>query len=78
MVPAFVVGAKRRRSDVRRRGVVITGLGIVSPLGFGSEVFWVSALAGKPAIGPLTLFTDSGLPASCPIVGEVRNFRPEG
>jgi 3-oxoacyl-(acyl-carrier-protein) synthase len=58
---------------VRRRGVVITGLGIVSPLGIGSEDFWVSALAGKPVIGPLTLFTDRGLPASCRIVGEVRN-----
>lgn len=47
----------------------MTGLGIVSPLAFGSEDFWASALAGKPAIGPPTLFTDSGLPASCRIVG---------
>jgi 3-oxoacyl-[acyl-carrier-protein] synthase II len=63
---------------VRRRGVVITGVRLVSPLGFTSEDFWVSALAGKPAIGSLTLFTDSGLPASCRIGGEVGNSGQKG
>src|SRR5262245_15117037 len=62
---------------IRRRGAVITGLGIVSPLGIGAEDFWACALAGKPGIGLLTLVTDRDLPVACRIVGEVRNFHPE-
>ena len=58
------------------RRAVITGLGIVSPIGVGVEAFWRSALAGRSGIGRPTLFDASKLAPECQIVGEVRDFNP--
>ena len=58
------------------RRAVITGLGIVSPIGVGVEAFWRSALEGRSGIGRPTLFDASNLPPECQIVGEVRDFNP--
>jgi 3-oxoacyl-[acyl-carrier-protein] synthase II len=58
------------------RQAVITGLGIVSPIGTGVEKFWEAARAGRSGIGRPTLFDASGLPSECQIVGEVRDFNP--
>src|SRR5215510_7724859 len=55
---------------------VITGLGIVSPIGIGVEKFWEAALAGRSGIGRPTLFDSSKLPPECRIVGEVKSFNP--
>jgi 3-oxoacyl-[acyl-carrier-protein] synthase II len=57
-----------------KRHAVITGLGIVSPIGIGIERFWAAALAGRSGIGPPTLFDASKLPRECQIVGEVKDF----
>ena len=57
-----------------KRQAVITGLGIVSPIGVGVEDFWASALAGRSGIGTPTLFDASKLPRECQIVGEVADF----
>jgi len=59
-----------------KRQPVITGLGIVSPIGIGVEKFWVAALAGRSGIGTPTLFDSSKLPLECRIVGEVHDFNP--
>src|SRR3990172_9117432 len=59
-----------------KRQPVITGLGIVSPIGVGVEKFWASALAGRSGIGSPTLFDASKLPPDCRMVGEVRDFNP--
>lgn len=59
-----------------RRQPVITGLGIVSPIGVGVDNFWSSALAGRSGISSPTLFDASKLPPDCRIVGEVRDFNP--
>ena len=56
------------------RRAVITGLGIVSPIGIGVEAFWRAALAGRSGIGRPTLFDATKLPPECQIVGEVRGF----
>jgi 3-oxoacyl-[acyl-carrier-protein] synthase II len=56
---------------------VITGLGIVSPIGIGVEKFWEAALAGRSGIGRPTLFDSSKLPPECRIVGEVQGFDPK-
>jgi 3-oxoacyl-[acyl-carrier-protein] synthase II len=59
-----------------KRQPVITGLGIVSPIGVGVEKFWAAALAGRSGIGTPTLFDASKLPPDCGIVAEVRAFNP--
>jgi 3-oxoacyl-[acyl-carrier-protein] synthase II len=59
-----------------KRQPVITGLGIVSPIGIGIDKFWAAALAGRSGIGRPTLFDASKLPADCQIVGEIPMFRP--
>jgi 3-oxoacyl-[acyl-carrier-protein] synthase II len=59
-----------------KRQPVITGLGIVSPIGVGVEAFWAAAKAGKSGIGTPTLFDSSKLPNACKIVGEVPEFNP--
>jgi 3-oxoacyl-[acyl-carrier-protein] synthase II len=59
-----------------KRQPVITGLGIVSPIGIGIEKFWAAALAGRSGIGTPTLFDGSKLPSDCRIVGEVKDFNP--
>jgi 3-oxoacyl-[acyl-carrier-protein] synthase II len=56
------------------RQAVITGLGIVSPIGIGTETFWANAIAGKPGVGHATLFDTSNLPRPCQVVGEVKDF----
>ena len=45
-----------------KRRVVITGLGIVSPLGSDIETAWANILAGKSGIGPITRFDVSAFP----------------
>lgn len=55
---------------------MITGLGIVSPIGIGIDAFWQAALEGRSGIGRPTLFDASKLPPECQIVGEVRDFDP--
>ena len=57
-----------------KRQAVITGLGIVSPIGVGVERFWTAALAGRSGISAPTLFDASKLPHECQIVGEVTDF----
>lgn len=56
------------------RRVVVTGLGLLSPLGNTVAENWDAAVAGRSGIGPVTRFDASRLP--CTIAGEVRNFDP--
>jgi 3-oxoacyl-[acyl-carrier-protein] synthase II len=55
-----------------RRRVVVTGLGVVSPVGIGVEETWGALVAGKSGIGPITLFDASTFPTR--IAGEVKGF----
>ncbi|MEP7180881.1 MAG: beta-ketoacyl-ACP synthase II [Betaproteobacteria bacterium] len=55
-----------------RRRVVVTGLGIVSPVGNGIVPAWEAILAGRSGIGPITRFDASTFPAR--IAGEVKDF----
>ena len=56
------------------RRVVITGLGLVTPLGVGVEEVWQAALAGKSGVATITHFDAHELPSH--IAGEVKNFDP--
>lgn len=57
-----------------KRRVVITGLGIVSPLGIGVKENWENIIAGRSGIGVITLCDASQLPSR--IAGEVKGFDP--
>ena len=56
------------------RRVVVTGIGLVTPLGIGTEATWQAAIAGKSGVGPITRFDASQLPSR--IAGEVKGFDP--
>lgn len=58
-----------------KKRVVITGLGVVSPMGCGKEDFWNNLIAGKSGIAPMSAFDLS--PYKCKLGGEVRDFKPE-
>jgi len=57
------------------RRVVITGLGLVTPLGIGVEDTWTAMCEGKSGIGEITRFDASGFDTQ--IAGEVKDFHPE-
>ncbi|MBX7187184.1 MAG: beta-ketoacyl-ACP synthase II [Vicinamibacteria bacterium] len=56
------------------RRVVVTGLGVVSPLGIGAEPTWEGLLAGRSGAGPITLFDCSK--HTTKFACEVRGFDP--
>jgi len=57
---------------MKQRRVVITGLGLITPLGTGNEKSWEGLLEGRSAIGRITHFDPEGLP--CQIAAEVADF----
>ena len=57
------------------RRVVITGLGLVTPLGVGVEETWTALCEGKSGIAEITRFDASGFDTQ--IAGEVKDFHPE-
>ncbi|NKB81170.1 MAG: beta-ketoacyl-ACP synthase II [Nitrospirales bacterium] len=57
-----------------QRRVVVTGLGLVTPLGIGVEHTWQALCEGQSGIGPITQFNVKDYP--CQIAGEVKGFDP--
>jgi len=57
-----------------RRRVVVTGLGIISPVGNTVAQAWEAVTAGRSGIGPISRFDTASFPTK--IAGEVRNFDP--
>ena len=56
------------------RRVVVTGVGLVTPVGIGTEETWQALLAGRSGIAPITRFDTSRF--STRIAGEVKGFEP--
>jgi 3-oxoacyl-[acyl-carrier-protein] synthase II len=56
------------------RRVVVTGIGLVSSLGIGTDTNWAALMAGTSGIGPITKFDASAFPTR--FAGEVRGFDP--
>jgi 3-oxoacyl-[acyl-carrier-protein] synthase II len=56
------------------RRVVVTGVGLVTPVGIGTEETWQALLAGRSGIAPITRFDASRF--STRIAGEVKGFEP--
>ncbi|MDH4155321.1 MAG: beta-ketoacyl-ACP synthase II [Nitrospira sp.] len=61
-------------ADQPTRRVVVTGLGLVTPLGTGVEKTWKAICAGESGIGRITRFDPTGYDAQ--IAGEVKDFDP--
>ncbi len=59
---------------MRKRRVVVTGMGMVTPLGIGVEATWGAVRAGQSGIGRIRRFDVSDYP--CQIAGEVKGFDP--
>jgi 3-oxoacyl-[acyl-carrier-protein] synthase II len=57
------------------RRVVVTGIGLITPLGFGRADVWQSLLEGKSGVGPVTSFDTSEFPVH--IGAEVKGFAAE-
>ena len=54
--------------------VVITGMGVVTPIGNDIDTFWAAIKAGKSGVGPVTRFDISTMDSK--IAAEVKNFEP--
>ncbi len=65
-------GYTRKRAGERMERVVITGIGLVSPVAIGREETWAALLAGKSGIAPITLFDCSAFRVR--FAGEVKDW----
>jgi len=63
------------RTNGTRRRVAITGIGLVTPLGTGTEATWEGLVAGRSGVRRITRFDPTFLPVH--IAGEVPDFEPE-
>ena len=54
--------------------VVITGMGLITPLGTGTRTFWENLLAGRVAVAPLTRFNCDGFPSR--VAAQIDDFDP--
>ena len=54
------------------RRVVVTGIGLVTPIGIGTDATWQACIAGRSGIGPITHFDATDFPTR--IAGEVKGF----
>ena len=59
---------------MNERRVVVTGMGIISPIGNNLEDFWTGLVSGRSGIGTITSFDTTG--HDCTIAGEIRDFEP--
>src|SRR5580765_5609748 len=66
---------QNREFDKGPRRVVVTGLGVVSAIGIGKELFWDSLRLGRSGIRKITSFDTSSY--DCQIAGEITEFNPD-
>jgi 3-oxoacyl-[acyl-carrier-protein] synthase II len=57
-----------------KRRVVVTGLGLITPVGIGVAESWANIINGQSGIGKITKFDCSAFPSQ--VAGEVKNFEP--
>ena len=57
-------------SEMERKRIVITGLGVVAPNGIGKEEFWKGLYEGRNCVDKITFFDASSF--SCQVAGEIK------
>jgi 3-oxoacyl-[acyl-carrier-protein] synthase II len=72
---ASPAGYQTQSRMASRTEVVITGVGVVSPIGVGHDAFWSALVAGKSGVTHFSQFDNSTLPVR--IAGQVRDFDPK-
>ena len=72
MVAIDSMSSSQPRAALHHTEVVVTGVGIVSPIGIGREAFWKSLCQGRSGVGTIERFDPSGLPIR--LAAEVRDF----
>src|ERR1044072_6237691 len=55
------------------RRVVVTGVGVICPIGIGVKSFWENLLAGKSGVRRIALFDPGGF--ACQIAGEIESYK---
>ncbi|MFA5074298.1 MAG: beta-ketoacyl-ACP synthase II [Nitrospirota bacterium] len=63
-----------RRYTLLKKRVVVTGVGMITPVGIDTEKTWEGLVNGKSGIGPITQFDDKSIPTQ--IAGEIHGFDP--
>ena len=64
----------RQEGFLLKKRVVITGIGMITPVGLDTEKSWDGLINGRSGIGPITQFDDKTIPTQ--IAGEVKGFDP--
>ncbi|MEP9410477.1 MAG: beta-ketoacyl-ACP synthase II [Candidatus Brocadia sp.] len=59
---------------IGKNRVVVTGIGIITPIGIGMDEYWESAIGGKSGVSLISRFNAEGYPTK--IAGEVKDFSP--
>jgi len=75
MLVFWLFGFLSRRDPLLKRRVVVTGIGMITPVGLDTETSWEGLVNGKSGIGPITQFDDKAIPTQ--IAGEIHGFEPE-
>src|SRR5215469_16446564 len=57
----------------KMRRVVVTGIGVISPIGIGAKTFWTNLLAKQIGVRRIASFDPAGLP--CQIAGEIPAYK---
>jgi len=60
---------------MKERRIVVTGIGVVSPIGIGKDSFWEGLKSGRSGVDKITYFDTTNLPVK--IAAEVKDFKPE-
>ena len=60
---------------MKRRRIVITGLGVVSPCGLDPQAVWEAVVNGRATGAPVTRFDSREMP--CHLASEIKDFQPE-
>ena len=60
---------------MKERRIVVSGIGVVSPIGIGKDSFWEGLKSGRSGVDKITYFDTTNLPVK--IAAEVKDFKPE-